>query len=38
MVLPIDEEDAQAEQEAEDAYVYQQEAAYTKSLNRKRKF
>ena len=30
MVLPIDEEDAQAEQEAEDAYVYQQEAAYTK--------
>ena len=29
MVLPIDEEDAQAEQEAEDAYVYQQEAAYT---------
>lgn len=30
MVLPIDEEDAQEEQEAEDAYVYQQEAAYTK--------
>ena len=30
MVLPIDEEDAQTEQEAEDAYVYQQEAAYTK--------
>ena len=30
MVLPIDEGDAQAEQEAEDAYVYQQEAAYTK--------
>ena len=30
MVLPIDEEDAQAKQEAEDAYVYQQEAAYTK--------
>ena len=30
MVLPIDEEDAQAEQEAEDVYVYQQEAAYTK--------
>lgn len=29
MVLPIDEEDAQREQEAEDAYVYQQEAAYT---------
>lgn len=30
MVLPIDEEDVQTEQEAEDAYVYQQEAAYTK--------
>lgn len=30
MVLPIDEGDARAEQEAEDAYVYQQEAAYTK--------
>lgn len=30
MVLPIDEEDSQAEQETEDAYAYQQEAAYTK--------
>ena len=37
MVLQIDEEDAQAEQEAEDAYVYQQEAAYTKEPEQEEK-